>query len=116
MARQRHPQAWLIAAAVGLAFWTTPSWSRADPVITPIVTALVTAGINAGVATFVVTASFNLALSYAASAFSRAFSGSSRRGQERQASVTQLSLGETPPVVIYGTAATGRALVGAFDH
>lgn len=99
----------LLIATVAFAAIATPA--RADPISAAIVTFVGLTGTAAAVATFAI----NTALYALGSLVLSKIAGPKQRAQERQASVVQLSLGETPPEVIYGEAVTGGSLLDAFN-
>lgn len=105
-----------ITAAFGIVFGMVlgaPTPARADPVTAAIVTGLGLTGTAAAVATFVINGAFGTAFSWAAGKLLGKSKGSV---QERQASVTTLSLGEVPREVLIGEAVTGGSLIDAFNH
>ncbi|MDP3853146.1 phage tail protein [Phenylobacterium sp.] len=90
-----------------------PTVAHAEPVSTAIVSFFALTGTAAAVATFVINAVVSLAISAIAN---RLLSPSQRTsGQERQASVMSLTLGEAPREVIFGLSATGGQLLDAFN-
>ena len=105
-------------AAVSFTF-TTPTSAKADPV-SIIATAFVAAlgeGAAIAVATFIVNTAVTAAASFGLNKVSAALSGKNKQGiQERQASVTSLSVGEVPREMVAGVCVTGGSMVDAFNH
>lgn len=105
-----------LTAAFGVVFAMvlgSPTPAKADPITAAIVTGLGFTGTAAAVATFVINGVFGTAFSWAAGKLLGKSKGSV---QERQASVTTLSLGEVPREVLIGEAVTGGSLIDAFNH
>lgn len=102
----------LMSTALALSFTVTmPTDARADPITAAIVTFVGLTGTAAAVATFVI----NSAL-YAAASFATSKLLMKKQGlQERQASVTTLSLGETPREAVLGETVTAGWLIDAFN-
>lgn len=103
---------WLLAGACGLAVLGLPVAAQADPITSAIVGALAITGTAATVATFVINTALQLATAFALSKLSPKNRASS---QERQASVTTLSLGEVPREAVFGRACTAGSLANAFN-
>ncbi len=102
----------LILLLVAL-YWLTPSLAAAAPVAAAVVSWLALTGTAATIATFVITSALTAAANFALTALTTSRQRSTQ--QERQASVTTLSLGEVPREVIFGQAATGGTLLDAFN-
>lgn len=97
-----------------LAVWiwvTSATTAAADP-ITATVSVI---GAITAAATFVVNNAIYAFASWGMSRISRALSRGRDGAQERQATVTTLSLGETPREAIVGRAVTGGSLIDAFN-
>lgn len=92
-----------------------PGLAHADPISTAILTAIGIAATNTAVAitTFLLTTAGSLALSKVSQLLA---AKGAPRGQERQASVTAVQIGETPREMLIGRAATGGSLVDAFNY
>jgi len=103
---------WLFLA---LAWALTPSWANADPVSAFIVGALGLVGTAATVATFVINTLLMVGINAVVSKVIGP-KGPKSSGQERQASIMQLSLGEGPREAIFGRSATGGTLLDAYNH
>lgn len=99
-----------------LAAWAfAPGVASAEPVSAAIVAFLGFTGTAAAVATFVI----NTALAIAATALATKLTTPKRgaaAGQERQASVLNIQLGETDREAVLGEVATGGAMLDAFNH
>jgi len=102
----------LIACGAAMALALTPSLAHADPISAAIVTAIGLTGTAATVATFVIATGLRLA---AVAALSKLAGRNKAAAQERQASVTTLSLGEAPREALFGRVCTGGTLVDAFN-
>lgn len=105
-----------LTAAFGVVFAMvlgSPTPAKADPITAAIVTGIGLTGTAAAVATFIVNGVFSTAFSWAAGKLLGKSKGSV---QERQASVTTLSLGEVPREALIGEAVTGGSLIDAFNH
>lgn len=100
---------WLAATASALALLTAPAIAHADPISAAIVTAIGLTGAAATVATFVITTALQLASAFALSKLT----GPKQKQQERQASVTTLSVGENPREAVFGRVCSGGSLVTA---
>ncbi len=98
-------------------FWLASAGvAAADPISAAIITFAgftATAGAVAAVTSFLI----NVAV-FAVTAVVRKLTTPSQKQvlQERQASVTTLSIGEVPPQAIYGLAVTGGSLIDAFNY
>ncbi|MBJ7485971.1 hypothetical protein, partial [Brevundimonas sp.] len=111
-------QRFLLASALALAFvFGAPMAAQADPITAAIVGTVFTAGTTAAaVATFVVNSVLYSVASLALGKISGALSGKNKAAlQERQASVTQMSLGEVPREFVFGVCVTGGSLDDAFN-
>jgi hypothetical protein len=103
---------WLAASACGLALLGLPAVAHADPIsatAAAIVAAIGVTGTAATIATFVITTALRMATAYALSKLT----GPKRAQQERQASVTTLSIGESAREVAFGRVCSGGSLVAA---
>jgi hypothetical protein len=106
----------LLASALALSFVvSTPSVAKADPISAAIVTFIGFTGTAATVATFVINSALYAAGSWAVGKAAQALGLVKSAVAERQASVTTLSLGETPRELIVGQACTGGTLIDAFN-
>lgn len=115
----RRPERLILALTLGVSLClTTVSAAHADPV-SIIAATLVTAlgeGAAIAVATFIVNTAVYIGTSLGLSAVTAALSGKNKAGiSERQASVTNLSLGELPRELLVGETCTGGTLVDAFN-
>ncbi|KIC54558.1 hypothetical protein RM53_15740 [Brevundimonas nasdae] len=109
----------LMASALALSFVVSaPTVAKADPITAAIVTwAGFTAGTTAfAVATFVVNSALYAAGSWAVTKAAKALGLMKSNVAERQASVTTLSLGETPREAVVGIACVGGSLIDAWNH
>jgi hypothetical protein len=109
----------LMASALALSFVVSaPTVAKADPITAAIVTwAGFTAGTTAfAVATFVVNSALYAAGSWAVTKAAKALGLMKTNVAERQASVTTLSLGETPREAVVGIACVGGSLIDAWNH
>lgn len=109
----------LMASALALSFTVSaPAVAKADPITAAIVTwAGFTAGTTAfAVATFVVNSALYAAGSWAVTKAAKALGLMKSNVAERQASVTTLSLGETPREAVVGIACVGGSLIDAWNH
>lgn len=109
----------LMASALALSFVVSaPTVAKADPITAAIVTwAGFTAGTTAfAVATFVVNSALYAASSWAVTKAAKALGLMKSNVAERQASVTTLSLGETPREAVVGIACVGGSLIDAWNH
>ena len=109
----------LMASALALSFTVSaPAVAKADPITAAIVTwAGFTAGTTAfAVATFVVNSAIYAAGSWAVTKAAKALGLMKANVAERQASVTTLSLGETPREAVVGVACVGGSLIDAWNH
>lgn len=109
----------LMASALALSFVVSaPTVAKADPITAAIVTwAGFTAGTTAfAVATFVVNSALYAAGSWAVTKAAKALGLMKSSVAERQASVTTLSLGETPREAVVGIACVGGSLIDAWNH
>lgn len=104
---------WLLAGACALAVMSVPDLAAADPISAAIVTAIGLTGTAATIATFVITTALNMAAAYGLSKL--ATPKNKQSAQERQASVTTLSLGEVPREAVFGRVCTAGSLVDAFN-
>lgn len=106
----------LTASALALSFVVAaPSVAKADPVSAAIVTFIGFTGTAATVATFVINSALYAAGSWAVGKAAQALGLVKNAVADRQASVTSLSLGETPRELIVGMACTGGSLADAFN-
>ncbi len=109
----RFLRVWL-ALSLAASLWIGSALpARADPITTAIVAFAGLSGTVAAVATFVINTALYTAASWAAG---KLMGKSKASVQERQASVTTLSLGETPREALIGETATGGSLIDAFNH
>lgn len=109
----------LMASALALSFTVSaPTAAKADPITAAIVTwAGFTAGTTAfAVATFVVNSALYAAGSWAVTKAAKVLGLMKSNVAERQASVTTLSLGETPREAVVGVACVGGSLIDAWNH
>ncbi|MEW6537965.1 MAG: phage tail protein [Pseudomonadota bacterium] len=107
----------LMASALALSFVVSaPTVAKADPITATIVAWATSIGINAAVATFVVNSALYAAGSWAVSKAAKALGLMKTNVAERQASVTTLSLGETPREAVVGIACVGGSLIDAWNH
>ncbi|WP_146756779.1 hypothetical protein [Brevundimonas vesicularis] len=110
----------LMASALALSFVVSaPAVAKADPITTAIVTTFTSfaAGTTAyAVATFVVNSALYAAGSWAVTKAAKALGLMKSNVAERQASVTTLSLGETPREAVVGIACVGGSLIDAWNH
>jgi hypothetical protein len=104
-------RALVLALLAGTAI-TMPTPARADPVSAVIVAAIGLTGTAAAIATTVLT----LVLTTVGGILANSLFGPKRNGQERQASVASLSIGEFSREAIFGEAATGGSLADAFNY
>lgn len=104
---------WLLAGACGLAVLGLPVVAQADPISATIVAAIGLTGTAATIATFVITSALQIASAYALSKLSKPKNKAA--AQERQASVTTLSLGEVSREAVFGRACTAGSLANAFN-
>ena len=106
----------LLGTALALSFAvTTPSAAKADPITASVVAFAGFTGTAAAVATFVVNTALYAAGSFALSKAAQALGLNKQSAQERQASVTSLTLGESPRELVIGQACVGGTLVDAFN-
>lgn len=106
----------LTASALALSFVVAaPSVAKADPISAAIVTFVGFTGTAATVATFVINSALYAAGSWAVGKAAQALGLVKNAVADRQASVTSLSLGETPRELIVGMACTGGSLADAFN-
>ncbi|WP_288758650.1 phage tail protein [uncultured Brevundimonas sp.] len=106
----------LMASALALSFTVTaPTVAKADPISAAVVAFVGFTGTAAAVATFVINSALYAAGSWAVSKAAQALGLNKNAVQERQASVTTLSLGETPRELVVGEACTGGSLVDAWN-
>ena len=106
----------LMASALALSFVVTaPASAKADPLTAAVVAFAGFTGTAAAVATFVVNTALYAAGSWAIGKASQALGLNKQVAQERQASVTSLSLGEVPRELLIGVACTGGSLIDAFN-
>jgi hypothetical protein len=104
----------LLALALVLfvwAFYATPA--NAEPISAAIVSALALTGTAAVVATAVITFALNAVASLAVA---KLFGKKRRDIGSRQASIMELSIGESDCELLLGRVATGGALIDAFNH
>ena len=109
----------LMASALALSFTVSaPAVAKADPITAAIVTwAGFTAGTTAfAVATFVVNSALYAAGSWVVTKAAKALGLMKSNVAERQASVTTLSLGETPREAVVGIACVGGSLIDGWNH
>lgn len=105
----------LLSSALALSFTlSAPAVAKADPISAAIVTFVGFTGTAAAVATFVINSALYAAGSWAIGKAAQALGVGKMSVAERQASVTSLSLGETPREAIIGEACTGGSLIDAF--
>lgn len=104
---------WVLALGVLAAAWAQPVAAHADPITAAVVTFIGLTGAAATVATFVINTGLQLAAGWA---LSKLAPKSAQSSQERQASVTTLSVGEMPRELIVGTAGTGGSLVDGYYY
>ncbi|SFK41433.1 phage tail protein [Caulobacter sp. UNC279MFTsu5.1] len=100
---------WLAAGACASALLWSPAQAKADPISASIVAAIGLTGAAATVATFVITTALQLAGAFALSKLT----GPKQKQQERQASVTTLSVGESPREAVFGRVCSGGSLAAA---
>lgn len=118
--RARRRLARIVAAVLGGFWWAlaTPAPAHAFPV-SAVVTFfayafdVVLSATAATIATFVINAAISIGINVAAQKFLGPKSNLS--GQERQASVLSLTIGEGPREAIFGRACTGGTLLDAFN-
>lgn len=120
MAKRFSPRRWLAALLTTTALTLAPAVAHADPVTTAIATVVsYFAGAAAGAAVG------NFLIAYGATIYATAGSWALSKlskpkgasvSQERQASVTTLSIGEVPREMIVGQAATGGSLVDGYYY
>jgi hypothetical protein len=103
---------WLAAGVCASALIWTPAQAKADPISASIVVAIGLTGTAATIATFVITTALQMAGAYALSKLTK----SKQKAQERQASVTTISVGEGPREVVFGRACTGGSLMSACNY
>lgn len=102
----------ILALLAGTAL-TMPTPARADPISAAIVGTFLTIGTTAAtIATAVLTA----VLTTVGGILLNSVFGPKRNGQDRQASVAALAIGEHPREAIFGEAATGGSLADAFNY
>lgn len=110
----------LMASALALSFTVSaPTVAKADPISTAIVAAVTSfaAGSTAfAVATFVVNSALYAAATWAVTKAAKALGLMKSSVAERQASVTTLSLGETPREAVVGIACVGGSLIDGWNH
>lgn len=94
---------------------TAPGVALADPISATVAAIAGWVGSLTGVAAFVVNSALYAAGSWAVSKAAQALGLNKNAVQERQASVTTLSLGETPRELVVGEACTGGSLVDAWN-
>lgn len=105
------------ALLLALALCSIAGAAQADPVtaVASILTAGFTQSVAATIASFVINTALYTAASWALNkAFGPKIPG--QAAQERQASILQLSIGEVPRQALFGEAATGGSLLGAFNY
>ncbi len=105
-----------VMAVLVIWLWATSATpAHADPITTAVVSFFSLTGTAAAVASFVVRSAIYSFASWGMSRISRALSRGRDGAQERQATVTTLSLGETPREAVFGRAVTGGSLIDAFN-
>ena len=107
----------LMASALALSFTVSaPAVAKADPITAAVVAWTGFTGAAAAVATFVVNTALYAAGSWAVTKAAKALGLMKSSVAERQASVTTLSLGETPREAVVGVACIGGSLIDAWNH
>ncbi|MEE2849842.1 MAG: hypothetical protein VX561_08235, partial [Pseudomonadota bacterium] len=107
----------LMASALALSFTVSaPAVAKADPITAAVVAWTGFTGAAAAVATFVVNTALYAAGSWAVTKAAKALGLMKSSVAERQASVTTLSLGETPREAVVGVACVGGSLIDAWNH
>jgi|GEM_PF-1238654 len=107
----------LLSSALALSFTASAtSQAHADPVSAAVVAFVGFTGTAAAVATFVINTALYAAGSWAVGKAAKALGLMKGAVAERQATVTTLSLGETPREVVVGVACTGGSLINAWNH
>ncbi|MES2175115.1 MAG: phage tail protein [Pseudomonadota bacterium] len=101
----------VLRAALVCSALTIPCAAHADPISVTIL-----AAIGTQTATALAVSAVTFALTTAASIVMTKLFAPKRNGQDRQASVASLSVGENPREALFGEAATGGSLADAFNY